>query len=123
MGRGGLYFLPKILTVNAERYQSVLENHLLRFMKLHGCTHFLQDGAPCHASKQIKTFLAEQYFEVVDWPGSSPGLNPTWKLLDSNEEHAEEKEHLFCLLVNHGHQGAVDHGAQQGLSQEAECAN
>jgi transposase len=76
LGRGGLYFLPKNVTMNGERYQTVLEDHLLRFMELHGCTHFLQDGAPCHASKRIKAFLAEQPFQVIDWPGNSPDLNP-----------------------------------------------
>jgi transposase len=37
---------------------------------------FLQDGAPCHASKCIKAFLAQQDFQVIDWPGNSPDLNP-----------------------------------------------
>jgi hypothetical protein len=32
--------------------------------------------APCHASKWIKTFLAEQPFEVIVWLGNSPDLNP-----------------------------------------------
>ena len=36
----------------------------------------LQDGAPCHASKRIKTFLQDKPFEVIDWPGNSPDLNP-----------------------------------------------
>jgi hypothetical protein len=64
VGRGGLFFLQKNTTMNAERYQQVLENHLLPFMRIHGSTHFLQDEAPCHASKKIKTFLAEQPFQV-----------------------------------------------------------
>jgi hypothetical protein len=62
--------------MNGERYQEVLEEHLLPFMGIHGCTHFLQDGAPCHASKRIKTFLAQQDFQVIDWPGNSLDLNP-----------------------------------------------
>jgi hypothetical protein len=61
---------------NAVRYQEVLEDHLLLFMGIHGCTHFLHDGAPCHASKRIKDFLAEQPFHVIEWPGNSPDLNP-----------------------------------------------
>lgn len=62
--------------MNGERYQVVLEEHLLPFMRIHEATHFLQDGAPCHASKRIKNFLKEQPFEVIDWPGNSPDLNP-----------------------------------------------
>jgi hypothetical protein len=38
--QGGLYFLPKNQTMN----KSVLENHLLPFMQIHGATFFLQDG-------------------------------------------------------------------------------
>jgi hypothetical protein len=54
----------------------VLKDHLLQFMVIHGCTHFLQDGAPCHASMCITAFLAQQSFQVIDWPGNSPDLNP-----------------------------------------------
>jgi hypothetical protein len=75
VSHGGLYFLPKNVTMNVERYEEVLENHLLQFMAIHGATHFLQDGAPCHASKRIKAYLANKPFEVVDWPGNSPDLN------------------------------------------------
>jgi hypothetical protein len=75
-GRGGIYFLLPNVTMNGERYQDVLENHLLPFMAMHRSTHFLQDGAPCHASKRIKDFLKAQSFQVIDWPGNSPDLNP-----------------------------------------------
>ena len=75
-GRGGLFFLPKNQTMNGKRYQGVLENHLLPWMERFGATHFLQDGAPCHASKRIKQFLQQQPFQIIDWPGNSPDLNP-----------------------------------------------
>jgi transposase len=54
----------------------VVEDHLLQFMDIYGCTHFLQDGTPCHASKCIKVFLAQQSFQVIYCPGNSPDLNP-----------------------------------------------
>jgi hypothetical protein len=66
----------KEATMNGERYQEVLQNHLLFWMDNFGSTHFLQDGAPCHASKRIRDFLSDQPFEVIDWPGNSPDLNP-----------------------------------------------
>jgi transposase len=75
-GRAGIFFLPPNVTMNGERYQTVLEDHLLPFMTIHWSTHFLQDGAPCHASKRIKDFLKDKPFEVIDWPGNSPDLNP-----------------------------------------------
>jgi hypothetical protein len=49
---------------------------MLQFMETHRCKYFLQDGAPCHASWCIKKFLAQQSFQVIDWPGTSSGLNP-----------------------------------------------
>jgi transposase len=76
VGRGGLYFLPKNCTMNGERYQEVLTNHLIPFMAIHGTTYFLQDGAPCHTSKRIKDYLSDKPFNVIDWPGNSPDLNP-----------------------------------------------
>jgi hypothetical protein len=76
LGRAGLYFLQKNTTMNGTRCQEALEDYLLMFMGIHGCTHFLHHGAPCHASKHIKDILAEQHFLVIDWPGNSPDLNP-----------------------------------------------
>jgi hypothetical protein len=76
LGCTGLYFLPKNTTMNGTHYQEVMEDHLLMFMGIHGCTHFLQDGVPFHASKRIKDFLAEQPTKVIGWPGNSSDLNP-----------------------------------------------
>jgi transposase len=77
-GRGGLYFLPKNCTMNGPRYKTVLEDHLLPFMRIHGAQFFLQDGAPCHTSKVVMNRLKEMKaeFSVLDWPGNSPDLNP-----------------------------------------------
>jgi hypothetical protein len=92
VGRGGIFFLPKNTTMNSERYQQTLEDHLLPFMQIHQCTHFLQDGAPCHASKKTKAFLAEQPFSVMDWPGNSPDLNPIENLWNIMKEGLKKKD-------------------------------
>ncbi|GFU94301.1 transposable element Tcb2 transposase [Trichonephila clavipes] len=45
---------------------------------------FMQDGAPCHTARSIKTFLAEQNIPLLDWPGNSPDMNPIeniWELM------------------------------------------
>lgn len=78
VGRGGLYFLPKNQTMNGPRYKEVLEEHLVPFMEMHRCTWFLQDGAPCHKSKLVMASLnkLKDKFQVMDWPGNSPDLNP-----------------------------------------------
>ncbi|GFW76155.1 uncharacterized protein TNCV_2058021 [Trichonephila clavipes] len=36
----------------------------------------MQDGAPCHTTRSIKAFLAEQNIPLLDWPGNSPDMNP-----------------------------------------------
>jgi hypothetical protein len=38
---GGMFFLPKKTTMSSKRYQQALEDHLLTFMQIHRCTHFL----------------------------------------------------------------------------------
>jgi hypothetical protein len=34
-------------------------------MAIHRSTHFLPDGAPCHASKRIKQYLVDKLFQRV----------------------------------------------------------
>ena len=46
--RGGLYFLPKNVTMRGSNYLQVLQNHLLPFWSIHQPTHFVHNGAPAH---------------------------------------------------------------------------
>lgn len=75
-GRGGLYFLPKNVTMKGANYIDVLRGHMLPFYQIHSCELFMHDGAPAHRSRAVKTFLNQQNIEVLDWPGNSPDLNP-----------------------------------------------
>ena len=36
----------------------------------------MQDNAPCHKAKSIKTFLAAEGVDMIEWPPYSPDLNP-----------------------------------------------
>ena len=65
-GRGGLFFLPKNITMTGARFKECLEEHLIPFMTHHQYTHFLQDEAPCHTSNIVMNMLRNQQFEVVD---------------------------------------------------------
>ncbi len=78
--------------MNSERYQQTVEDQLLPFMQIHQCTHFLQDGAPCHASKKTKAFLVQQPFIVMDWPGNSPDLNPMENLWNIMKDGLKSKD-------------------------------
>ena len=75
-GRGGLYFLPKNVTINADRKIKVLDAHLVDMMHIHCCTTFMQDGAPCHKAKKVMKWLKDKKINVLEWPGNSPDLNP-----------------------------------------------
>ena len=76
-GRGGLEFLKQGEMMNGIRYRKILEDKLEFFMGQHGCTHFLQDGAPCHKSKLVTSWFRERpAIQLIDWPGNSPDLNP-----------------------------------------------
>ena len=75
-GRGGLYFLPKGQTMNASRYISVLDDHLLNFLSIHGCTTFQHDSAPCHETKSVMNWFHTKNVTMLKWAGNSPHLNP-----------------------------------------------
>jgi len=76
-GRGGIWFMPKNTTINGQVYLSVLKDKLIPHMQIHDCTTFQQDGAPCHRTAAVSTWLRDNGIQVLGpWPGSSPDLNP-----------------------------------------------
>ena len=98
-GRGGLYFLPTGQMMNGETYKTVLEDHLLPFMTTFRATHFLQDGAPCHKTKVITSLLKDCPFEVIDWPGNSPDLNPIENCWNLMKDKLKEKNTISLPLL------------------------
>jgi transposase len=62
--------------MKGEEYKEVLVDHLVPFMELHKVKTFMQDGAPCHASKLVIESLKKEKFTVLEWPGNSPDFNP-----------------------------------------------
>lgn len=76
-GVGNLYFIEG--TVNAVKYQDILENQLLPSVdRLYpeGDVLFQQDGASCHTAKTTKRWLQDHHINVLDWTSSSPDLSP-----------------------------------------------
>ena len=48
---------------------------------------FQQDNAPVHKSEVVRNFLAQEQWEVLDWPAYSPDLNPIeniWAIFKKN---------------------------------------
>jgi transposase len=103
-GRGSLYFLPKGATMNGDRYTKVVQEKLVPFMRIHGTTFFLQDGAPCHKCKKVMAVLKEykEEFSVLDWPGNSPDLNPIencWSVMKMKFKNNKEITSLPKLIL------------------------
>lgn len=76
-GLGTLHFIEG--TVNAAKYQDILEHSLLpSAAKLHPSGDFIfqQDGASCHTAKSTKKWMGEHDIKVLSHPSSSPDLNP-----------------------------------------------
>jgi hypothetical protein len=67
-GCGGLYFLPRNPTMNAERECATGSPPPLHGVPLQ---YPFPPRSTCHASKRIKNFLADKPFEVIEWPGNS----------------------------------------------------
>jgi hypothetical protein len=76
-GSGSLHFLPLKTPVNGDRHISMLEDQLIFWMKHHGASHFLLDGAPCHTNKNVMAFLKEKKISVMDCLGNLPDLQHT----------------------------------------------
>ena len=61
--------------MNASQYIGVLNDHLLNFMSIHGCTTFQQDSALCHKAKSVMKWFQIKNVRVLKWPGNPFDLN------------------------------------------------
>ena len=64
--------------INEAVYKEMLRQHVLPTLRsaANQPTIFMQDNAPCHTAKSIKTFFTEEILTVMDWPAQSPDMNP-----------------------------------------------
>ena len=79
--------------INSTVYKEILKKHVVPNLRtaINQPAVFMQDNAPCHIAKSVKTFLSEKDVTVMEWPAQSPDMNPienVWKLLN---ERAKEK--------------------------------
>lgn len=87
-------------TMDGKEYLEVLRENLLPDLELAkrtipGTWRIMQDNAPCHTSKLVKSFLARKNVEFIEWPPYSPDLNPienVWHWM----KHVLETEYPVC---------------------------
>ena len=105
-GRGGIWFMPKNMTINGTVYLGILKDKLQPRMNINACTIFQQDGAPCHQARAVKQWLHQQGIEIVGpWPGSSPDLNPIENLWNTMKrlvaQHKPTSEQCLINAIKH----------------------
>jgi transposase len=87
-------------SMDSPKYIEVLDEHLLPQLQLGqesigGTWRMMQDNAPCHTSKLVKSFLQRNRVDFIDWPPYSPDLNPIeniWHWM----KHVLETEYPVC---------------------------
>ena len=90
-GRGGLYFIPKNVTMTGDSYLRVLDHHMLPFWDIRRCNHFMQDSDPVHRSRVVKKWLKDNHVPVFECPRNSPDLNPienAWNYMKNEVQEA-----------------------------------
>ena len=50
-GAAGLYSIPPNTAMNGPKHVELLKEKTKLHIHVHGCTVFMQDGAPCHQLK------------------------------------------------------------------------
>ena len=77
-GAGRVALVATSTRMDYFQYQQVLLNTLLPYLNSNGLQNILfrQDNAPIHVSRSTRAWFAANNVTLMDWPPSSPDLNP-----------------------------------------------
>jgi len=103
-GVGSLWFIEDIM--DRFCYREILQKNLLQSGKKLGLEKelvFQHDNDPKHTAGVVKDWLKQKKIETLNWPPSSPDLNPIEHLWDELERrmkkhHPKNKEELKTAL-------------------------
>ena len=79
-------------TVNGLKYVKLFQEELSVHMAVCNTSILIHDGALCRKSKVVFKYLTKCTVAVIDWPGSSPDLNPIENLWSNMKNEAAEKQ-------------------------------
>ena len=87
-------------------YMDVVKNvyHPDMEMMLGGKYVFMQDGAPAHTAKSVIKWFKDNKVPLLDWPASSPDLNPLdyaiWGILEKavSDQQPKTEVELKCSI-------------------------
>ena len=90
-GTGPLFRL--LGKINATVYKEILKKHAVPNLRIaiNQPAVFMQDNAPCHTAKSVKTLLSGEDVTVMEWPAQSPDMNPIENFWNLQNERALEK--------------------------------
>lgn len=80
--------------LNAPAYINIIKDHLplcliTKFGRNHCDWYYQQDNAPCHRATRTINWLKKKKIKLLEWPPSSPDLNPIeslWSVVDRELE-------------------------------------
>ena len=95
--------------INSTLYKEILKKHAVPNLRtaINQPAVFMQDNAPCHSAKYVKTFLSEEDVTVMAWSAQSLHMNPIendWKLLNerTKEKNPRNVEELWTNFKKNG---------------------
>ena len=78
--------------INAPAYKEISKKYVVLNLRtaINQPAVFMQDNAPCHTAKSVKTFLSGEDLIVMEWPARCQDINPTRNVWDLLTERAKE---------------------------------